>query len=324
LSNIHIRQVWEAEDGLSPAQTLVLVRLADRADSAGVCFPGVISLCKDTKLGERTVREALGILRQRGLLKIVRRSTFSQPPMYRVFPRLPISPDSGVQNPQGVQDLPDLRDMQVVQNPQVLRQRVQYPLGGVQNPQGGGAESAETGVQNLHPNPQKRTPSESPLGAAPPAEPARPTGEPADFGVGVSVPSDEEVHAFGRVFPGDLARGVPPKIPEVWTASWLAWRKDESRAPWPADWKAALARKFVQDWLAKHPKALGVEANGVRETVWAVKTRLEECRKKLLEHPANRGGAAFDADLAKDPDLKQEAANLRAEVEALELKIRKG
>jgi ABC-type sugar transport system substrate-binding protein len=124
-------------------------------------------------------------------------------------------------------------------------------------------------------------------------------------------------------YPGDLPRGIPAKIPEVWTAGWLTWRKDGSRDLFPKDWKRALVRSFVSDWLAKHPKARGVHVNGAPESVFALKTRLEECRRAWAEHPANRQSVGYDPQTAAVKEVKIFGAALQAKIEALEKEIRK-
>lgn len=53
---------------LPPSEKSVLMSLADQANDAGVCWPGVGSLCERTCLGERTVQRALRSLEDRMLL----------------------------------------------------------------------------------------------------------------------------------------------------------------------------------------------------------------------------------------------------------------
>lgn len=62
--------------GLSPTATcsLVLIRLADRADSEGRCWPGHECTAQDLSVGERTVRESIATLRDRRLLLVEART----------------------------------------------------------------------------------------------------------------------------------------------------------------------------------------------------------------------------------------------------------
>lgn len=57
----------------SSAVKFVLVTLANYANSAGECFPGVTRLSRDTGLDERTVQRALGKLVKLGLIVRVAR-----------------------------------------------------------------------------------------------------------------------------------------------------------------------------------------------------------------------------------------------------------
>ena len=60
---------------LSPSQKLVLLALADCADSAGTCFPGRRLLSEKTGLTDRTVDKCIKALADAGLLKVERRLT---------------------------------------------------------------------------------------------------------------------------------------------------------------------------------------------------------------------------------------------------------
>jgi hypothetical protein len=70
------------------------------------------------------------------------------------------------------------------------------------------------------------------------------------------VPSNEEVAAFCASWPGDLARGIPGRIPDMWWTGWLAARLSSDRA-FPQHWKRVLALAFASDWINGHPKARG-------------------------------------------------------------------
>lgn len=55
-------------EGLSPAQKLVLVALADNASDDGTCWPSQRTLATKTGLANRTVRYALQALEERGIV----------------------------------------------------------------------------------------------------------------------------------------------------------------------------------------------------------------------------------------------------------------
>jgi hypothetical protein len=67
---------WAAElKGISPMAKLVLLRLADRADESGICYPGQRRLAAECCITERTVRNALAELIFRSVVIIQAPST---------------------------------------------------------------------------------------------------------------------------------------------------------------------------------------------------------------------------------------------------------
>ena len=67
---------WAAESsGISPLAKLVLLRLADRADESGICYPSQRRLAAECCITERTVRNAIADLITRGLVFIRTPST---------------------------------------------------------------------------------------------------------------------------------------------------------------------------------------------------------------------------------------------------------
>ena len=68
------------------------------------------------------------------------------------------------------------------------------------------------------------------------------------------MPSEAEVLSFGLAYPGDLARGIPPQIPEAWTLGWFAFK---SGGNFPKKWRENLVASFRADWVAGLPKARG-------------------------------------------------------------------
>lgn len=77
------------------------MRLADRADNDGRCWPGKNSLGEDCCLSRRVVRENIVALVVAGHVVIEKESTFNEPARYRITPRHPdpeatVVPDSTV------------------------------------------------------------------------------------------------------------------------------------------------------------------------------------------------------------------------------------
>lgn len=64
---------WAWKQVLPSGEKLVLLKLADSANDDGVCWPGVAALVSDTGMGERTVRQKIGTLVEKGLVGRVER-----------------------------------------------------------------------------------------------------------------------------------------------------------------------------------------------------------------------------------------------------------
>lgn len=74
-------------DGLTAAMKLVLLRLADRADPQGLCWPGHERTARDLNLSESTVRGAIAALARAGFLDVIRRRDADgrdKPNLYRL------------------------------------------------------------------------------------------------------------------------------------------------------------------------------------------------------------------------------------------------
>lgn len=69
--------VWAWGKGSTPAETLVLLAIADHADADGVCWPGMRRVAEKTGLARRTVVRAVEALEASGLMKVERRKTGS-------------------------------------------------------------------------------------------------------------------------------------------------------------------------------------------------------------------------------------------------------
>lgn len=70
------------------------------------------------------------------------------------------------------------------------------------------------------------------------------------------VPTEEEVLAWARSWPGNPSVGIPAVIPEAWVLDWFAYRTRPGQGPL-GDWKREASLRFRSDWAARHPKAIG-------------------------------------------------------------------
>jgi predicted transcriptional regulator len=71
VSNAILNLAWKLT-GLPVSQKCILARLADFADKDGQCFPGHARIATDCGLTERSVRDALRCLQERGHITIKR------------------------------------------------------------------------------------------------------------------------------------------------------------------------------------------------------------------------------------------------------------
>ena len=68
-----IIQAGQLENTISPK--LVLLKLADRADDSGKCWPSHSRTSKDLQISEGTVRSSIKYLRDRGVIKVIPRKS---------------------------------------------------------------------------------------------------------------------------------------------------------------------------------------------------------------------------------------------------------
>lgn len=64
----HSSAVWTASVG-DPVAKLVLLKLADNANSEGRCWPSIARICAETELSERTVQRKMSMLESAGLIE---------------------------------------------------------------------------------------------------------------------------------------------------------------------------------------------------------------------------------------------------------------
>lgn len=122
--------------GRSPTATcsLVLIRLADRADSEGQCWPGHECTARDLSIGERTVRESIAELRNRGLLVVEARTAANGRQISNLY-RLPIDgrgADLATQA-KSARGVGDIRQEEVANPAGCKRGRISPPLNQTMN-----------------------------------------------------------------------------------------------------------------------------------------------------------------------------------------------
>ena len=75
-------QVWKID--LTPTEKLVLLAIADCANDEGKAWPAASTLMRKTSLSESSVRRAVGVLVEKGLMQQFQRPGTS--PVYMVNP----------------------------------------------------------------------------------------------------------------------------------------------------------------------------------------------------------------------------------------------
>lgn len=117
-------------------------------------------------------------------------------------------------------------------------------------------------------------------------------GEKERKGNGITgVPTEDEVLQFARDYPGDMARAIPPQIPDQWALNWFAWRADPCR-PFPNDWQADFIRRFRSDWVNGDSRARGQVRNGSAQkgpelSPNMVAIEIEKLEKEMRHHAGN-------------------------------------
>ena len=90
MSNAILNAAWSATCQ-SPAAKLVLVRLADRANEKGICWPSIKGLAKDCGLSERHLPRAITSNENDGHITVKRTKRTSE---YHVHPCHSVTPDT--------------------------------------------------------------------------------------------------------------------------------------------------------------------------------------------------------------------------------------
>lgn len=90
--NSLLDRAWKV-GGLSTLERLVLVRLADRANESGECWPSQANLAGECSATTRGIRDALAVLVKAGHVSVAALPSFNTSARYKVHPKAP-EPDS--------------------------------------------------------------------------------------------------------------------------------------------------------------------------------------------------------------------------------------
>jgi len=119
------------------------------------------------------------------------------------------------------------------------------------------------------------------------------------------VPTEDEVLAWARSWPGMPSVGIPPGIPEPWILDWLEYRTRVGQPPL-GDWKRSAAQRFRSDWGSGHPKAKGQSGREQKGAAGPVaRPESETARRIRLEQEVK---AALQALAAADDQVSSAKA----------------
>ena len=130
----------------------------------------------------------------------------------------------------------------------------------------------------------------------------------------VEAPSKAEVVEFAAQYPGDLARGIPAVIRDVWSLDWIRYKV--SSGTLEKKWREKMVLDWVRDWTNGHPKARGQKNAGIQAGGRTpAQARFELSRE--LEDLQERLNAAYEtnveprhADVQREKELKKLIKNL--------------
>lgn len=204
--------VW-AESKATGTLLLLELAIADTANDQGWAWPGIDFLAQKSRMSRRSVVDLLQRLEEIGELQVERNAGPRGTNMYLLLlvskGAIPAPP---VQPPA-----------------QVMQPTVKIPALPVQ---------AVAPVQDLH-------------GAipAPSVAPEPSVTEPHTVEVADAPewPALEQVLELARSYPGNMHKGIPAAIPELWAQNYYHFRTFE-RQEWPKEWQKAMVFKFEIEW----------------------------------------------------------------------------
>jgi hypothetical protein len=234
-------------------ELLVLLALADRANDAGMCYPGLEDIAGKSRLSIRQVRRCIRQLEKIGELIV---ELNDGPRWCNRYTLTAVTKGAYADIPRGRP------------TPDKMSHRTKCP-------------------------PDKSVPEMS----AEPSGTVTPPKDPAGYDEGVrcaEFPGLEEVLKFGEAYAGCPAKGVPAKIPALWSNNYFHYRTFEAES-WPVAWKKAMVFKFELDWVNGHPNARGIlqfnrgkngghfpEKNGLKRERGEILQQIEIARERGL------------------------------------------
>lgn len=293
MSTIIMSVCWPLQ-GLTVAQKMVLISLADQANDDGICWPGIKSIGKRASLSERAVQDALAWLESVRLIsKRFRPNTSTS---YSVHPDqfdLSLAPTTRRRKAAastGADGAPPADGAPGARNAPPPAQGA--PAGADGAP--GGADGAPPGVQMAHPN-RHRTINESS---------EDPSGEPpiaADLSAAAPADTEAEVQAACRAAWQGYAKAYTERYGATPVRNAkvnrhvrdIVKRLGREEAPAVAAWFLKVNEKFVVQGMHDLGLLLA-RAEGYR-TQWATGVTMTETKARQTDRTQSNLSAADEA-----------------------------
>ena len=104
------------------------------------------------------------------------------------------------------------------------------------------------------------------------------------------MPGEAEVKAYGREYPGNPGKNIPPAMPDLWVQRYYDWRAMEQG--WPLDWRAEMVRRFEYEHEIGRPEARGKKEPAPRRVF----------QRSADEPPEPVGGETLDFKNLRAPE----------------------
>jgi hypothetical protein len=296
-----LSRVWEFSQANS-SDLLVALALADFADDRGRAWPSTHTLMKKSKLSERQVQTSVNRLLVLKEINIYPNAGPRGVNVYQIlcFGDAPTPAQSAP--PQDMRGADDAKQTDKTTQPKSVEIEPLTPL----PPQDvRGADKTEK-LSSSAPNPSGTVIS-----------------NPSGVGVAVGIPSEEEVLKEGKAYPGNLAVGAPPRMPENWIRGWYVSKLGYRNFAWER-WQKIQRLDFEKDFRNRLPQALGdlwgKNGAGSGRTDWQLSQDLAAVELKIEQHPRsswpgnmplpNDVRESYERLLVKRAQLKEGVRNL--------------
>ena len=230
--SIHaMNTVWQ-ESKAGGTLLLLELALADHARDSGWSWPGIESLARKTRMTSRSVINLIQQLEDMGELFVRRRDGPYNTNLYLLL----LVSKGKFPNPEQEAEGDTLSGVKKFHGEKVSPVKKFH---------------GENGHAPFSPNPSGTVTSER----VEILNGKTPEGSKGGNGA-IEWPSLEDVLKAAAEYPGSLAKGIPPKMPEQWARDHFHIRTFDKR-DWAPDWRKAMASLFENQWQSGYASARG-------------------------------------------------------------------